>query len=73
PMTGETLTEHTTNPVPLWLVTAENKRNKTQVEIVSDQNSIKGFLADVAPTIIELMGLKKPEEMTGQSLLPLLK
>ncbi len=73
PMTGETLTEHTTNPVPLWLVTAENKRNKTQAEIVSDQNSIKGFLADVAPTIIELMGLKKPEEMTGQSLLPLLK
>ncbi len=73
PMTGETLTEHTTNPVPLWLITAENKKNKTQAEIVSEQNSIKGFLADVAPTIIELMGLKKPEEMTGQSLLPLLK
>lgn len=72
-LTGEALTEHTSNPVPLWFVTAKNKTNKTQVDIVNSQNSIKGFLADIAPTIVELMGLKKPEEMTGQSLLPLLE
>jgi 2,3-bisphosphoglycerate-independent phosphoglycerate mutase len=32
-------------------------------------NLKNGILADVAPTILELMGIKKPDQMTGQSLL----
>ncbi|MBU3924681.1 2,3-bisphosphoglycerate-independent phosphoglycerate mutase [Patescibacteria group bacterium] len=73
PLTGETLTEHTSNPVPLWFVTPKNKINKNQTEIMNEQGTVKGLLADVAPTILDLMEIKKPEEMTGRSLLPLLE
>ncbi len=57
--TGEPHTAHTTNPVPLILVTANKK-----IKLKED-----GKLADLAPTMIDLMGLEKPEEMTGISLL----
>ena len=56
--TGEPHTAHTTNPVPLILV--------------SEKEGIKlkqGKLADLAPTILELMNIEKPEEMTGESLI----
>ena len=57
--TGEPHTAHTTNPVPLILVTKnENLKLKTG-----------GKLADLAPTMLDLMNLEKPEEMTGESLL----
>jgi len=57
--TGEILTGHTTNPVPFILFSETYKRVKLQ----------EGILADVAPTILEIMGFEKPKEMTGQSLL----
>ena len=57
--TGEPHTAHTTNPVPIILVTA-NKEYKLKEN---------GKLADLAPTMLDLMGIKKPEEMTGESLL----
>lgn len=56
--TKEMYTEHTTNPVPFIIV--ENRKNKRKLA--------KGRLADVAPTILELMGEKKPKEMTGECL-----
>ena len=57
--TGEPHTAHTTNLVPLILVTEkENQKLKPN-----------GKLADLAPTILDLMNLEKPEEMTGESLL----
>ena len=55
--TGEPQTAHTTNPVPLILVGKENVKLK------------KGKLADLAPTMLELMGIEKPEEMTGESII----
>ena len=55
--TGEPHTAHTTNPVPLILVGMNKVRLK------------EGKLADLAPTMLEMMGLEKPEEMTGASLL----
>ena len=55
--TGEPYTAHTTNPVPLVMVGGPNKKLK------------EGRLADLAPTMLELMGLEKPVEMTGDSLL----
>lgn len=57
--TGEPHTAHTTNPVPIILVTS----NK---EIKLREN---GKLADLAPTMLDLMNIEKPEEMTGESLL----
>ena len=55
--TGEPHTAHTTNPVPLALISDLPKKLK------------EGRLADLAPTMLDLMGLEKPEEMTGESLL----
>ena len=55
--TGEPHTAHTTNPVPLVLISDTNKKLK------------EGRLADLAPTMLDLMELEKPEEMTGESLL----
>jgi 2,3-bisphosphoglycerate-independent phosphoglycerate mutase len=58
PLTGGPHTAHTTNPVPLVLAGA---RNRMLVK--------EGRLADIAPTLLELMDLPKPKEMTGVSLL----
>ena len=55
--TGEPHTAHTTNPVPLILVGMEGVKLKN------------GKLADLAPTMLDIMNLEKPEEMTGESLL----
>ena len=56
--TGEPHTAHTTNPVPLILVT-ENKDLKIK----------SGKLADLAPTMLEILNIEKPKEMTGESIL----
>jgi 2,3-bisphosphoglycerate-independent phosphoglycerate mutase len=58
--TGEIDTRHSLNPVPFILV----GENYKQVKLRKD-----GILADVAPTILEIVGLEKPKEMTGQSLI----
>ena len=57
--TGEPHTAHTTNPVPIILIT-DNKEYKLKEN---------GKLADLAPTMLDLMGINKPKEMTGESLL----
>ena len=57
--TGEPYTAHTTNPVPFILVNADPKYTLRE----------NGVLADIVPTLIELMGMKQPKEMTGKSLL----
>jgi len=57
--TGEPWTAHTSNPVPFILV------NYDSAYTLRDG----GCLADVAPTLIEMMGMEKPAEMTGESLL----
>ena len=57
--TGEAFTAHTTNPVPFILVNADPAYSLRE----------GGCLADIAPTLIELMGMEQPKEMTGKSLL----
>ena len=57
--TGESFTAHTTNPVPFILVNADPSYKLKE----------GGCLADIAPTLIELMGMEKPAEMTGESLI----
>ncbi|MCC7427421.1 MAG: 2,3-bisphosphoglycerate-independent phosphoglycerate mutase [Alphaproteobacteria bacterium] len=58
PETGAPHTAHTLNPVPMLLM--GGPEGATLVE---------GRLADIAPTLLQLMGLPQPAEMTGQSLL----
>ncbi|MBV8149059.1 MAG: 2,3-bisphosphoglycerate-independent phosphoglycerate mutase, partial [Candidatus Eremiobacteraeota bacterium] len=55
---GSPLTAHTTNPVPLLLI-ADGMRGRLRA----------GKLGDVAPTLLEIMGLPIPERMTGKRLL----
>ncbi len=55
--TGEPHTAHTTNPVPLVLIGMQGVKLK------------EGKLADLAPTMLDIIGLEKPEEMTGNSLI----
>ncbi|MCX7622454.1 MAG: 2,3-bisphosphoglycerate-independent phosphoglycerate mutase [Thermomicrobium sp.] len=62
PGTDEVWTAHTKNPVPFVLVAPESSRFR---HVALRQG---GRLADVAPTILELMGLPQPDEMTGRSL-----
>ena len=58
---GTPHTAHTTNPVPMILIDRE-------------LNAIKnGVLGDIAPTILDLMGVQQPKEMTQRSLIPVVK
>ncbi len=57
--TGAPFTAHTTNPVPFILVNADPSYKLRE----------GGCLADIVPTLIELMGMEQPGEMTGKSLL----
>lgn len=57
--TGAPFTAHTTNPVPFIIVNADSSYTLRE----------GGCLADIIPTMIEMMGMEQPEEMTGKSLL----
>jgi 2,3-bisphosphoglycerate-independent phosphoglycerate mutase len=59
PDTGKPHTAHTTNPVPVILVGGPDGAGLRA----------GGRLADLAPTLLHLMGLPQPPEMTGESLL----
>jgi 2,3-bisphosphoglycerate-independent phosphoglycerate mutase len=64
---GNPWTAHTTNPVPFILVEGEGRKipgHGTEVGLRSD-----GRLADIAPTILEILKLPQPPEMTGTSIL----
>lgn len=54
-------TSHTINPVPLVLVSNYPELKKAKLK--------KGDLQDIAPTVLKIMGLEQPKEMTGQSLI----
>jgi 2,3-bisphosphoglycerate-independent phosphoglycerate mutase len=72
PMTKVGNKEHTTNPVPFYLVTKDNLSQtgplapelKMQIQLTPT-----GILADIGPTVLDLLGAKPPKEMTGSSLL----
>lgn len=57
--TGEPHTSHTNNPVPFILVSKQ----------VTALGRTSGTLIDIAPTILELLGVEKPQTMIGKSLL----
>lgn len=57
--TGKVQTAHTTNEVPFFIINGPQ-----DIELKKD-----GALCDVAPTVLQLLDIKKPEEMTGHSLI----
>lgn len=72
--TGEVKTGHSENPVPFHFVTPWNR-----FRVMRSDDDVKrrlaqplGTLADIAPTILDLLHIKRPAEMTGRSLLELL-
>jgi 2,3-bisphosphoglycerate-independent phosphoglycerate mutase len=64
---GNPWTAHTTNPVPFILIEGEQRKipgHGTEVLLRSD-----GTLADIAPTILQILGIPQPVEMTGRSMI----
>jgi 2,3-bisphosphoglycerate-independent phosphoglycerate mutase len=59
PKTEEIFTEHTTNPVPFIIISKTLAKKKLRKN---------GILGDIAPTILDLLDLKKPKEMKGKTL-----
>jgi 2,3-bisphosphoglycerate-independent phosphoglycerate mutase len=55
-------TSHTINPVPLILISNDEKLKRCELKK-------GGGLQDIAPTVLYLLGIKKPKEMTGESLI----
>jgi len=58
--TGKPYTAHTTYPVPLYLVVPQLAHARLRTD---------GILADVAPTILQVLGIPRPKDMTGRSLI----
>lgn len=65
PVTGELETTHNQNPVPFCLL-AKGSQFKSIPQSI-------GSLIDIAPTVLELLGINKPPEMEGQSLIKMLR
>jgi 2,3-bisphosphoglycerate-independent phosphoglycerate mutase len=59
PSTGGPHTAHTTNPVPLWWISRDSEGRRLR----------DGGLADLAPTVLDLLKIPVPDEMTGHSLI----
>ncbi|MFO7630090.1 MAG: alkaline phosphatase family protein, partial [Prochlorococcaceae cyanobacterium] len=64
---GRPWTAHTTNPVPVILVEGEKRKLPGHGTAVDLRES--GGLADIAPTLLDILGLPQPALMTGQSLI----
>ena len=64
---GQAWTAHTTNPVPLVLVEGERRKLRGMGNAIRLRDN--GGLADIAPTLLQLLDLDKPEAMTGSTLI----
>lgn len=70
--TGEAETKHNSSPVPIYFVAKEFERPRTAEELAYSIGEPRGFLSDIAPTILKLMDIEKPAEMTGENLLQII-
>lgn len=59
---GEVITEHSTNPVPFILIQPQESQLKLKTDVTEPK------LADIAPTLLKVLGLAQPVEMTGRAL-----
>ena len=71
PFTGKPESSHDSSLVPLFLISNRWKSNisKTSGDIDTAEGQAIGLLSDIAPTILEMLGIPKPQEMTGSSIL----
>ncbi|KAF9042510.1 phosphoglycerate mutase [Panaeolus papilionaceus] len=84
PLTGDKKTSHTTNRVPFIIAAPKDALGEEEMRRMrfaregkagkmgamrGGEEEADGALCDVAPTVMDIMGLEKPEEMTGRSLL----
>jgi len=70
--TGAPESKHNDSPVGFYLIGRQYQMGKTPEDINRESSEISGILGDVAPTILQLMNLPQPPEMTGKSLLPVM-
>ncbi|TSC56196.1 MAG: 2,3-bisphosphoglycerate-independent phosphoglycerate mutase [Parcubacteria group bacterium Gr01-1014_18] len=70
PITGRIHKEHTSNPVGVFLVDRTRKYDKPEdlIEIQKLDMTAIGILADIGPTILDMLDIPKPPEMTGRSI-----
>lgn len=66
---GEAETKHNLNPVPFHMVVKEYERPRSKEDIQKALSEVNGLIADIAPTILQILDISKPAEMTGESLL----
>lgn len=71
--TGEITTTHDPSPVPIYIIGNEFVRLKSKTEAELAEKEAAGILSDIAPTILKIMGIPKPPEMTGENLLEALR
>ena len=74
-ISGENKTKHSLNPVPFFLIGQDFKSltHLSREAIDQKYKETLGTLSDIAPTILELLGLETPGEMTGKSLIEKIK
>ena len=68
PVTGLPESQHDPSPVPFYMA-VDKYRGRKFVNADDLANETLGSLADIAPTILEAMGMAKPTDMSGRSLL----
>lgn len=73
PRTGLVETKHDPNQVPIYLIRKNHESRKNNAAIKKIERENTGVLSDIAPTILHLMDLPVPPEMTGINLLDLLE
>ena len=61
------------SPVPIYIVASGYERQKSEAQAMDIEKLNTGVLSDIAPTILELMGIPKPQDMTGIGLLQMLR
>lgn len=71
PQTGEINKEHTANSVPVFIVGRQWEGQGLSGRLDLATLTPIGFLSDIAPTILRIMGIPQPADMTGRCLLPL--
>lgn len=71
PISGNISKEHSSNPVPFMLIDNRFRFDRGRKETFAEAGNLvaNGLLADVAPTVMQLMGIEVPDEVTGVSLI----